>query len=155
MTISNFELADLANSYNVKLSLYDITPKNLLVNYKIRKFMNLIINFAKDGQEGTHFVSLIIRCDKAFYFDSFGGYPLDEVVNYCKKHNLKLGYNTYIIQNIKSTNCGIFCFALIKYLGKSGDIYKKSDEYINLYDNNTSLNDDILFKYLKNCGVDV
>ena len=153
MTVSNFEMADVCKKHNIKLNLSDVITKDILVSLKLSKMKNIIINFAVSGQEGTHFVVFVIRGKKAYYQDSFAGYPLDEVVQYCKKHDLKLGYNSYIIQNIKSTNCGVYCVALLKYLGVSGDLYKKSNEFVNLFEDDSELNDKILYQYLHNVGI--
>lgn len=128
--------------------------KDELANVKLIKSNNIIVNFAKEGHEGTHFVALVIRDGNAFYFDSFGCYPLDEVVSYCKHHHLKLGYNSYIVQNIESTNCGLFCFALFKYLGNTmSSLYKNCNEFVDMFDDDTKHNDNILFKYFNNSNV--
>ena len=54
MTISNFELVDLANKKKVTLNLNDIIMHDQIGDLRIRKFMNVIINFACSGMEGTH-----------------------------------------------------------------------------------------------------
>lgn len=153
--IDNFKLANLSSKYNLGYKLSDIIPKDILKEMKIKKNMNIIINFEITGGGGTHWVCLLVRNNKAFYFDSFGAYPIDEVINFCKTNNLKLGFNNFIIQNIKSTNCGLFCLALIRYVGKSNNLYEKSNEYINLFENSTCENDKILMKYLKNCNINL
>jgi hypothetical protein len=153
MTVSNFEIADICKKHKIMLKLTDIITKDLLASVRCTKLKNLIINFAKSGQEGTHFVSLCIRGKEAYYQDSFGCYPLPEVVDYCKQHNLKLGYNSYIVQDIKSTNCGIYCVAMLKYVGVSGKLYDKANEFINLFEDDTKLNDNILRQYMNNVGI--
>ena len=153
MVVSNFELADCAMKHKINLKLTDIITKDQLVNVKCTKIKNLIINFAKEGQEGTHFVALLIRNKNAFYCDSFGQYPLQEVITYCKANGLKLGFNSYIIQNMQSTACGIYTIALIRYVGVSGDLYNKCNDYINLFDENTKENEKILFDYVHSIGI--
>jgi hypothetical protein len=116
--------------------------------------MNLILNFTNEGSDTAHFVALIIRGKNAFYFDSFGKQPLKEVIDYSKQHNLKLGYNITTIQHSNTTSCGLYCFALLKFLGKSCNIYKKSNEFLNLFDEKTNLNDGILSLLLNNFGIE-
>ena len=46
-------------------------------------------------------------------FDSFGAISPVEVIRYCE--GLKLGYNSYIVQDMNSTECGNYCLALLEY----------------------------------------
>lgn len=40
-----------------------------------------------------------------------------------------------MIQHYSSTSCGLYCFAILKYIGQSTkDLYKKCNEFINLFD---------------------
>ena len=153
MTISNFKLVELADKYKVALRLSDIKYIEDLTSCKLKKFMNLILNFSSPGYAGAHFVSFLVRDKKAFYMDSFGAYPLEQVVDYCKLNSLQLGYNAKVIQDSSTTTCGVYCFALLKYAGKSGNLYKKCNEFLDIFDNNTTLNNDILHTLLNNLGI--
>ena len=151
MTISNFDLVKLAKSHNVKLELKDIIMADELLNIKLKRNMNLIINLENSTGQGTHWVCLIIKGKNAFYFDSFGAKPDTYVTRYCRLNELRLGYNNYIIQDLNSTQCGIFCIALLKYLrtNKSKNIFDSSNEFIDIFNNNTKDNDKLLKCFMK------
>ena len=159
MTITNIELKALFDKKLVLLT--DIVMSNKLLNVSHKKTMNIIINLDTKTDKGTHWVALAIRDKEAFYYDSFGGKCDDYVVQFCKKYRLKLGINTYIIQDLKSTQCGIFCFGYFLFLMKErilknverlypkSRLYELSNEYINMYDPDTTKNDGILFNYIR------
>ena len=101
-----------------------------------------------------------MRGKYAFYFDSYGAEPDKYVFEYCTLHGLKLGSNNWIIQGMKSTNCGLFCFALILFVRRhkkpldiptefKQDLFEKCNSFINLFVSNGKTNDEILMKYLK------
>ena len=146
MTISNFDLVKLAKSHNVKLELKDIIMADELLNIALKRNMNLIINLEDSTGQGTHWVCLIIKGKNSFYFDSFGAKPDTYITRYCRLNGLRLGYNNYIIQDLSSTECGIFCIALLKYLrtNKSKNIFDSSNEFIDIFNNNTKDNDKLL-----------
>jgi hypothetical protein len=93
---------------------------------------------------------MLVRGYNCMYVDSYGGAPLDEVKQYCLRNKLKLGYSDFIIQSMTSTNCGLCALGCIKYCNNTTKqtLYDKCNEYINLFDNDTKLNDGILRKYL-------
>ena len=82
------------------------------------------------------------------YFDSFGAIPPVEVIRYCK--GLKLGYNSYIVQDMNSTECGNYCLAFLEHNQNSKEsIFVAANSFINLFEHDTTLNDDILDDYMK------
>jgi hypothetical protein len=123
MTISNYKLVELADKNKVTLHLSDIKYMEDLSSTKLKKLMNLILNFTTSGSTGSHFVAFVVRDKKAFYMDSFGTHHLQSVIDFCKTNGLQLGYNAKVIQDSSATTCGVYCFALLKYVGKSGDLY--------------------------------
>ncbi len=78
---------------------------------------------------------------------------LEQVIDYCNVNSLQLGYNARVIQDSSTTTCEVYCFALLKYVGKSGNLYKKCNEFLDIFDNNTTLNNDILHTLLNNLGI--
>ena len=112
---------------------------------------NFFADAATQG-DGTHWLVLIIKGNNCLYFDSFGMIPRKEIITFCK--GKRLGYSTYIIQDIDSTQCGLYCIALLHFMqSNKGDLYELFNDFINLFVNNTKLNDKILFKYLKSNGI--
>ena len=159
MTISNTELEELCKRKKIQLNAVVIA--NELINIPKTKSMNIIVNLDTMGQQGTHWVALVVRDNQAFYFDSFGAKCDNYVVEYCRRNRLNLAINVYIVQDLKSTECGLFCVALFKYL-KTGKIPKGiprefprnrllelCNDFINLFEPDTRENDGILYQLLK------
>ena len=154
MTISNYELAKLAKRHKVRLKLPDIFMIENLVKLKPKKFINVILNINSDVSKEGHFVCFIVRDGNAFYFDSFGNKPSDIVIDYCVNHRLKLGFNKTAVQHSSSTNCGVYCFALLKYIGESPNLYEKCDKFIDLFESvGLERNADVLHTVLLKMGV--
>ena len=151
MTISNFDLVKLAKLHNVQLLLTNIIMADEMQNIKLNRNMNLIINLQDSSKNGSHWVAFIVKGKNAFYFDSFGAQPDNYVTQYCRKNGLQLGYNNYIIQDLNSTQCEIFCIALLKYIttNKSIHLYEACDDFINIFNHNTKHNDKILQCFMK------
>ena len=147
--LSNNELYDMAIHNNIKID--SICYKDEIMKVKKKKNMNIILNLqdSKENSSGTHWVVLIKKANHYVYYDSFGAKPPKVVMNYCRKN---LGYNEYICQNINTDTCGYYCFGLIHYLQNhnvNGNIYEASNDYINLFEDNTVYNNDILEIYYK------
>ena len=157
--ISNFELADLAKKHKVDLKLEHIIMADQLQNIPLKRKMNLIINLQKSSQGGSHWVCLVIRGKNSFYCDSFGMDCDVNVLQYCRKSGIHLACNKYVIQDLKSVQCGLYCFGLIKYIDTEiipsqyprefqNKLLELSNNYINLYKPNRKQNDKIVYKYL-------
>jgi len=147
MTLTNFELIKLAKRRIIKLE--NVIMKDELKNMKRKSKLNIIINLqsSKVGN-GTHWVCLIIEKNNAMYFDSFGAIPPIEVIKYCK--GLKLGYNSYIVQDMNSTECGNYCLAFLEYNQNSKEsLFKAANSFVNMFEHDTTLNDDILDDYMQ------
>lgn len=156
--ISNFELADLAKEQKVNLKLQNILMADQLQTTPLKKKMNLIINLQKSSQGGSHWVALIVRGKQAFYCDTFGMDCDTNVIQFCRKHKLHLACNKYIIQDLKSVQCGVYCFALIKYIETEeipkyprefeNNLLEICNNFVNMFVPNRKQNDKILYKYL-------
>ena len=55
---------------------------------------------------GTHWVCFILKDNKSYYFDSFGGCPDKFLLNQLPKPII---YHNYKIQDINSQLCGSYC----------------------------------------------
>ena len=159
MTISNVDLQKKFDKRGINITA--IIMANELRGIPLQKSMNIIINLDDRGNNGTHWTCMCVRGKEAFYFDSYGAKCDKYVLDYCKRHNLKLGINTYIIQDLDSVECGLFCFAYILYLHKEkipnkitrefpkSRLYELSNNFINMFEHDTRLNDNILFDYIR------
>lgn len=151
MTLSNFQLVDIAKDKKITFPIMNILCKDQLTIpcIKQKKKKNFIVNLANStDNEGTHWVVLVIHGRNAFYFDSFGGPPPIEVLSICKSLSCKLAYQQFVIQDMNSTNCGFYSIAYILAVQK-GDIYDTSDCFIDNFVEDTPSNDVVLSKILK------
>ena len=146
--ITNFDLEKIASNYQIELKIF---MKDQLDKLQINNG-NYIINLDDLQGQGTHWVSLFISQNKAIYFDSFGCVPPLNVINFVKQRSkIKLGYNNFIIQDLKSDACGFYCIAFFVFLSqsKNKDIYKSTDDFIKMFKDDTLKNEQILKNYLK------
>ena len=145
--LSNFELERLAKFY--KLPLISICMKNELPNTV--KNGCYIINMQSSTQgNGTHWVALFVYQNNGYYFDSFGATPPIEITKFVKKRKgCHLLYNNFIIQDLKSENCGWYCLAFLIYMyGKlQSDLKQVYNEFVNNFLDDTTENDKILQSY--------
>lgn len=148
MTTTNIELFKLAKYF--KFTLTSVCFKNELPKQPImgNYIINLASNFQNNG--GTHWCCLIIdNQNNILYFDPFGEPPPEEVIDFIHLFKRNYGYNEVDIQNMNSSYCGYFCIALILLTQKRGNLFDKSNEFINMFSRNTKMNDDILRQYFK------
>ena len=109
--LSNFDLERLAKFY--KLPLVSICMKNELP-IKPTEGCYIVNMQSSSAGSGTHWVSLFFWKNICYYFDSFGASPPTEVVNFIKKKKgSHLLFNNFIIQDLKSSNCGYFALAFL------------------------------------------
>ena len=80
---------------------YSIYPRDSKL-YSDKGFVN-IDNGSQGGSQGT---CLIVKDNKSYYFDSFGGQPDELLLNQLPKPII---YHNYKIQDIISQLCGSYC----------------------------------------------
>ena len=64
------------------------------------------VNLDNGSQGGSHWTCFIVKDNKLFYFDSFGGAPDKFLLNLLPK---PITYHIYKIQDINSKLCGSYC----------------------------------------------
>jgi hypothetical protein len=155
--LSNFDLEKLAGFY--KLPLVGIFMKNELPKKLIDGCY--IINLQSSTQgNGTHWTSMVVWKKMSYYFDSFGAPPPVEIINFTKKKKGgHLLYNNWIIQDIKSENCGWYSLAFLLHMWKNRQNIKMKDifnQFVNNFMDDTLRNDEILKMFFsKTYGVSV
>ena len=102
-----------------------------------------------DGKRiGRIWVAFFFFKNICYYFDSFGAPPPVEIINFIKKEKgSHLLFNNYIIQNIKSSNCGYFSLAFLLYMyanRQKSNLKEVFNEFVNNFADDTTKNDDIL-----------
>ena len=81
MTISNYQLMQMANEDRIKLI---IIMADELVNVKLLPKLNIILNLQDSSKGGSHWVGLVIIDNHAMYFDSYGAGCDQYVITYCR-----------------------------------------------------------------------
>ena len=100
-----------------------------------------VLNLDNADGGGTHWVCFYLCQNKIEYFDPFGIYPPQELVDFARSNYLELWYSTHQIQNIHSVACGYFCvyFILNRDKGREGN------EILLDFTNDSSMaNDDVV-----------
>jgi hypothetical protein len=150
MSLTNFELIDLAHKYNI--NLIDVFSKDQLP-YR-RKPGGYIINLQdemnaeNEYNNGTHWCAFYIKGNQACYFDSFGIICPRQVQEFCK--GLTLVYNTKDIQNITSEVCGWYCLFFLFWFERQNKINSFADRlniFCNLFSDDSRKNESLLKKY--------
>ena len=106
--------SELQRVYN-----YSIYPRDSKI-YTDRGFVNI----DNGSQGGTHWTCFIVKDNKSFYFDSFGGSPDKFLLKQLPKPII---YHNYKIQDINSQLCGSYClyfFYLIERMNYYDTILK-------------------------------
>jgi hypothetical protein len=144
--LTNYDLENLCQYYNVPL--VGCFMKNELPKKYTKG--NYIINLESAPSGGSHWTSCIVQDKNAMYCDSFGGPPVEEMVDMIRsKKGTHLGYNNVVVQNMSSKNCGYYSLCFLLYVTKSPlPLYKAANEYINHFVGNTLENDSILAELL-------
>ena len=74
----------------------------------------LIINTKPSNMKGEHWVALVLKKKKCFYFDSFGVPILNDDILQFLQDYYKVTYSDVCIQSVNSEKCGKFCIAFVK-----------------------------------------
>ena len=102
-----------------KVYNYPIYPRDSKI-YSDKRFVNI----DNGSMGGYHWTCFIVKDNKSYYFDSFGGTPDKFLINQLPKPII---YHNYKIQNINSFLCGSYClyfFFLIEIMNYYDAILK-------------------------------
>ena len=69
----------------------------------------------KGSQGGSHWTCFIIKNNKSYYFDSFGGQPDKFLLNQLPKPVI---YHNFKKEDINSKLCGSYCFYFFFLIGR-------------------------------------
>jgi len=147
--ISNFFIEDVCKKYGIQLNgvyMRNTLPEDMPIG-------NYIVNLEPTNCNGTHWVAIVVGTDQCCTFDSFGVVPCQQSYDLLKKKFDKIYYSTKDIQNLNSSACGYFCLGLLIYLTKTKKqpktLARKVNDYTNLFSDDTTKNNKILFEFLK------
>ena len=97
----------------------------------------LIINNMPSNKEGEHWVALVLKKKRCYYFDSFGLPIINRNILRFLKGYRKVTYSDVCIQSVNSEKCGKFCIAFVKSVRckQSFSNFLSSFDYVNLANN--------------------
>ena len=143
--ITNFNLEKLAKFY--KLPLVCISMKDELPP-KPKEGCYIVNMQSSSAGSGTHWVAFFFFKNICYYFDSFGASPPLEIINFIKKEKgSHLLFNNFIIQDLKSSQCGYFALAFLLYMyanRQKSNLKEVFNEFVNNFADDTNKNDEIL-----------
>ena len=149
--LTNYDLEELCDVYNVPLRgiyMKDMLPKKIQNG-------NYIINLesSNGGQNnGTHWTCLVVSNKDTMFYDPYGAPPSIEIRSFVQQRkNTHLGFNNWVVQDLKSENCGYFVLSFLVFTGAkslqpstSKRIYSRVNKYLNQFVDDTRKNDEIL-----------
>ena len=147
MMLSNFDIEKICKFY--RLPVVSICMKNELPT-KVKDGCYIINMQSSTQGNGTHWVALYVQKSNAFYFDSFGALPPNEVIMLVKQRKgCHLYYSNWIVQDLKSEACGWYCIAFLTFMhqNRNRDLKEVFNEFSNNFLDDTSKNDEILKSY--------
>ena len=107
---------DFMKKYSLKNDTMNESELQRIYNYPIYPRDSKIfsdkglVNIDNGVQGGTHWTCFIVKDNKSYYYDSFGGQP-DKLI--LKQLPKPIIYHNYKIQDIDSKLCGSYCFFYI------------------------------------------
>ena len=110
MKISNFK--DFMKKYNLKNDSTNESQLQKVFNYSIYPQDSKIysdegfVNIDDGSMGGSHWTCFIVKDNKSYYFDSFGGQPDKFLLKQLPKSII---YHNYKLPNIDSKLCGSYC----------------------------------------------
>ena len=128
MKVLNFK--DFMKKYNLKKDTMNESEIQKVYNYTIypRDSKTItskgFVNIDNGSQCGTHWTCFIVKDNKSFYFDSFGGQPDKFLLKQLPKPK---SYHNYKTQDINSRLCRSYClhfFCLIERMNYCDAISK-------------------------------
>jgi hypothetical protein len=139
--LSSLDIIEILNSYNIEPN--GVYQKDMLPYDLDSGFYIVNLQSSNDGN-GTHWCSLYYSPTLSIWFDAFGFKPPEDVEERIGKYI----YNSYQIQDIKSSSCGYFCIAFIKFLYPVREKEKAFNVFVNLFKQNKLANEKVLYELL-------
>lgn len=156
---TNFELAEMARKMGINLPLSHIIMRDEMAILPKEGDYLAIINLQDSSKGGSHWTAFVKKGRQAFHLDPFGVTPDANIVHFCHVRKLHLASNRYIIQDLNSDKCGLFCLGLFKWLRTQplsrprmyakNDLIEACNDYVNQFVDDTKKNDGILMKWLR------
>ena len=142
--LSNFDIIKIIEDMKLSHIFGGVYSKNEIPTLERNKFY--IINLQdSDAGNGSHWTVFFYHKPlKSIYYDSFGFVAPIPVQEKIKPYI----YNNQDTQNYKSSACGYYCIAFIKFLHNKNDKEKSFLTFLKLFNLQTFKNDKILYDLL-------
>ena len=145
--LTDSQIEELAKRMSVPLAgcfFKDELPKKIIPN----KTYIINIQDSEDDNgnqnDGTHWTMLQVQETpngkiQPIYFDPYGQPPPEAVKKAVTKNfNKHLPHTTKDVQSLMNNACGFYCLAMAHFInafkGRTGDIYKDVDDFIDCFD---------------------
>ena len=112
---SDRQLEVLANELNIPVKVY-MNDEIRDGGVKLHVNSASIINLQSSSFAGTHWVCCVDVSGQRNYFDSFAGYPSDNVLNYLTLPKTSIKRSFAVVQAFDSQDCGSLCLFVIQKL---------------------------------------
>ena len=115
--LSTIELQELVKFCSIyPEEFFGVQPCDIfLKNAKQKKFSSRsrhIINLSSSNNSGSHWICVMLKGKKAYYFDSYGQKCYDKnILKVFEEMDMELYYNDVKIQHDQSIHCGYFSVA--------------------------------------------
>jgi len=140
--LSNHDIDELTTKMNIpnfKGCFYKDKLKKIQPNSSY--IINLNSEMNEDGKRntGSHWTCIVTddMC-RAIYFDSYGENAPNEIRNFLKCNQYKIGHTSKNIQSLISNLCGFFCLAFRYFLSVSkfgtGNIINDAFIFLDLFE---------------------
>ncbi len=101
-----------------------------------------IFNLDTSIGDGTHWTCAITTDTDAVYFDSFGFPPPTEIVSFLKRRFTRVGWNSWVLQPIKSTTCGYWVLVFGTWVKQvPGPVATVANRFVLLFGSDFDTND--------------
>ena len=141
--MSNFDLLDWCKYLKIPINNVLSRDRTVPHNHKQALF---IYNLEPSYMNGSHWIATYVKDNVINYFDSFGMYPFQEIVDLAKKKNLTLLHQNQQIQNLYSSTCGYFCLYFLNEMHKGVDYF----DLLQVFGFDTMENEKFIEKYFTN-----
>lgn len=116
--LTNYELEQIGKQCLINFK--GVYPSDSFPRIKDdEQYFSVIFNLSPHNEIGSHFIAIVHRASKTYYFDSFGKECKNKkILNFMTKFSDTIFFNNQKLQHETSVFCGLYCLAFILYMQK-------------------------------------
>ena len=124
--LSNLQIEAIAHLCKIRCHTCCVDELPSIVPTNASEPVYVVYNHSRstDLDGGTHWSGLVYTKNMAYTVDSYGRYPLPELVAFCKSRGVPLMYSATQIQDDKSVDCGWWALGYVIWFDRN---YRTSD----------------------------